>query len=138
MEKVRAGEPTVWSSPLHIAKKADGSLRPVGDYRALNLKTQHDSFPLPCLKNETPKFKDATIFSTIDLFRAYYQIELSPEASAKTCILTPWGAYKYLRLPMGLKNSGQSFLNILYLMSYLYIFKITTTYIHLIPKYQCS
>merc|ERR1712077_129237 len=77
VEKVKSGEPTFWSSAMHVATKADGTLRPVGDYRALNDLTQHDSFPLPCLKNEASKLKDCTIFSKIDLFRAYYQIELS-------------------------------------------------------------
>ena len=95
VEKIKKGEPVLWSSAMHIAPKADGSLRPVGDYRALNDRTLHDSFPLPCLKNEAPKLRNSTIFSKIDLFRAYYQIELSSEAQMKTVVLTPFGPYKY-------------------------------------------
>ena len=109
VKKVESGEPTHWSSAMHIAKKADGTLRPVGDYRALNDLTTHDSYPLPCLKSVAPKLNKAKYFSKIDLFRAYYLIPLSLQAQTKTCVLTPFGAYKYTRLPMGLKNSGQSF-----------------------------
>ena len=109
IEKVKAGEPTLWSSPLHLAKKADGTWRPCGDYRALNAITDHDSFPLPNLRHEAPKIKGSTIFSSIDLFRAFYNIELSESAAQKTTLVSPWGTYKFKRLSMGLKNSAQSF-----------------------------
>ena len=36
-----------WSSPLHMVRKADGSWRPCGDFRRLNLVTEPDVYPLP-------------------------------------------------------------------------------------------
>ena len=57
VKKVGPGEPQLWSSAMHIAKKANGSIRPVGDYRPLNAVTTHDAYPLPCLKNIAPKLK---------------------------------------------------------------------------------
>jgi hypothetical protein len=36
-----------WALPLHMVQKADGSWRPCGNYRRLNLVTQPDSYPLP-------------------------------------------------------------------------------------------
>jgi hypothetical protein len=33
-----------WSSPLHMVQKPDGSWRPCGDYRQLNLQTVEDKF----------------------------------------------------------------------------------------------
>jgi hypothetical protein len=35
-----------WASPLHMVRKPDGSWRPCGDYRRLNLVTIPDSYSL--------------------------------------------------------------------------------------------
>ena len=40
---------------------------------------------------------------------AYYQIELDRSSSLKTCVVTPWGTWRFKRLPLGLKNAGQTF-----------------------------
>ena len=39
----------------------------------------------------------------------YYYIELSPYSKQLCTIVLPWGKYKYQRLPMGLKNSPDTF-----------------------------
>jgi hypothetical protein len=36
-----------WASPLHILQKADGTWRPCGDYRRLNVQTQPDLYRAP-------------------------------------------------------------------------------------------
>jgi hypothetical protein len=39
----------LWSSPLHMVRKKDGSWRPCGDYLRLNLATTYDRYPLPSI-----------------------------------------------------------------------------------------
>ena len=39
----------------------------------------------------------------------YYYIQLSKNASNLCTIITPWGKYRYKRLPMGLANSPDIF-----------------------------
>ena len=109
VERINRGEPTYWSSPLHLVPKPDGSLRPVGDYRALNDMTTLDTYPLPNLRHFTDRLAGAKVFSHLDLQKTYHLIPLDEESQTKSTILSPFGAFKFERLAMGMKNSGQSF-----------------------------
>jgi cleavage and polyadenylation specificity factor subunit 1 len=98
-----------WASPLHMVKKTNGSWRPCGDYRHLNSITRHDSYPLPRIASMTNRLAGATIFTKLDLVRAYHQIPMAPEDVEKTAINTPFGLWEFVRMPFGLRNSAQSF-----------------------------
>ena len=102
-------EPNNWTSAIHLVPKPCGDLRPCGDFRALNMKTLLDGYPLPNLCHFVGKLKGAKVFSRVDLKKAYHQIPLTPEAQKRATVLTPWGTFKFMRLAMGLKNSAQSF-----------------------------
>jgi hypothetical protein len=71
-----------WSSPLHMVKKADGSWRPCGDFRRLNLVTEPDVYPLPNMLDFAAKAAGCTVFSKIDLRKGYHQIPVNPPPSA--------------------------------------------------------
>ena len=109
IERVDPSQPNHWSSPLHLPPKSDGSLRPVGDYRLLNSKTVLDVYPLPNLRAFTDKITGSTIFSKVDMAKAFHQIVIDPRDRPKTCITTPWGMFNFKRLSMGMQNSAQSF-----------------------------
>ena len=73
IERVDPNEPNHWSSPVHFTLKGDGkSLRVVGDYRLLNQKTILDLYPLPKLTSFTDEISGSTIFSKVDLFKAFH------------------------------------------------------------------
>jgi hypothetical protein len=50
-----------------MVRKADGSWRPCGDFRRLNLVTEPDVYPLPNMLDFTAKAAGCTVFSKIDL-----------------------------------------------------------------------
>ena len=51
----------------------------------------------------------AQVFTTLDLFSGFYQIELDEESKHKTAFITHQGLYEFNRLPMGLANSPSVF-----------------------------
>jgi len=98
-----------WSSPLHMVPKSDGTWRPCGDFRRLNLVTVPDSYPLPNMQDFSLQAAGCTIFSKIDLRQGYHQVAVNPEDIPKTAIATPFGLFEYLRMPFGLRNAGNTF-----------------------------
>jgi hypothetical protein len=56
-----------WASPLHMVQKKNGSWRPCGDFRCLNVVTEPDVYPLPNMMDFAAKAAGCTVFSKIDL-----------------------------------------------------------------------
>lgn len=98
-----------WASPLHIVQKKNGELRPCGDYRKLNAITKPDRYPIPRLRDFTYRLQGMTVFTKIDLRKAYNQLRVRQEDIEKTAVITPFGLFEFPRMCFGLRNAGQTF-----------------------------
>jgi hypothetical protein len=72
-----------WASPLHLVPKKDGSWRPCGDYLRLNAVTIPDRYPLPNMQSLNDHMAGCTVFSKIDLVKAYLKSPLLKKTSKR-------------------------------------------------------
>ena len=95
-----------WASALVPVKKKDGQVRWVVNFRGLNSVTRKDAFPLTSIQENLEALKGSTVFSTIDAAGAYHVIEVAVDSRDVTAFITPFGTYRYCRMPFGLSNAG--------------------------------
>lgn len=100
---------SAWSSPAVLVPKPNGGVRLCIDYRRLNAVTRPDRYPLPRLDDLLHSTGKIDCISTMDLQSGYYQIAVHPEDRDKTCFITPFGTYRFTRMPFGLVNAPATF-----------------------------
>ncbi|PAA69616.1 hypothetical protein BOX15_Mlig032248g1 [Macrostomum lignano] len=107
VEKVMSSE---WGSPIVVTVKSDrASVRICGDYSAVNRLVQDQTFLTPSIETAFSKMANKKLFCRLDLSDAYYQVPLDEESKAVTTINTPFGCYRFNRLPYGIKVSPSVF-----------------------------
>ncbi len=98
-----------WASPLVPVRKKDGSVRICVDFRCLNSVTPLRRYWLPSLTEILEQVGPHACLSTLDLTARFHQLAMDESSSELTTFVCPFGKYKYLRMPFGLKNAPAIF-----------------------------
>lgn len=98
-----------WNSPVLLVSKRDAKdnkdVRVCVDFRKVNNVTENQKFPMPDLEEELSKMNGAKVFSTLDIYSAFHQIELRESDREITAFQTANKKYQFKRMPFGLKAS---------------------------------
>lgn len=95
--------------PLFALHKADGQLRLITDFRALNKSTEFDPYVMPRIDEILDEVTKARYITTLDLTKGFYQIPLDPETREKSSFICSSGQFCYNVLPFGMQNSSSTF-----------------------------
>jgi hypothetical protein len=101
--------PSDWVNQMSISEKKSGEVRLCIDPRPLNKVLRREHYKLPLLEDILPELHGARKFSTCDLKNGYLHCELDPASSLLTTFATPFGRFRWRRLPYGLKVSSEIF-----------------------------
>ena len=102
-------EPTDWVNSAAYSRKSNGRLRICLDPKDLNRAIKRNHHVTPTLEEITHKFAGSEVFSKVDARHGYWSVVLDEESSLLTTFNSPFGRYRYLRMPFGLKMSQDVF-----------------------------
>ena len=105
----RVNGPTEWVSALVVVAKPNGKIRLCLDPRPLNKALKRCHHPIPTIDDVLPELSNAKVFTKVDCSNGYWQVKLDDESSLLTTFNTPFGRFKWKRMPFGISPAGEIF-----------------------------
>ena len=100
-------EPTAWVSSVVIVKKPNGKIRVCLDPRDLNRAVKRSHYPLPTIEEVSTRLSGAKVFSVLDAKCGFWQVKLDEKSSYLTTMNTPFGRYRWLRMPFDINTAPE-------------------------------
>ena len=106
----RVTDPSEWCAPMvPVMKKNRKEVRICVDLKNLNKAVLRERFILPTIDDLLPKLAGAGVFSTLDASSGFWAIPLDKESAKLTCFITPYGRFRFERLPFGISSAPEIF-----------------------------
>ena len=101
--------PTPRVSSLVVVPKKDGKLRLCLDPKDLNLAIQREHYPLPTIEDVATRLHGAKVFTKLDVRNGFWHIKLDDSSTYLTTFNTPFGRYRWKRMPFGIRSAPEVF-----------------------------
>ncbi|XP_070535144.1 uncharacterized protein [Ptychodera flava] len=75
----------------------------------LNKAIRRPKYQLPTVDELLPKLAKAKIFTVLDAKDGFFQVKLDEPSSYLTTFWTPFGRYRYLRMPQGISSAPEEY-----------------------------
>ena len=105
----KVNKPTDWVQSLVIVEKPNGSLRLCLDPRDLNKVLKREHHLIPSAEDIISRLEGKKLFSVLDLKDGFWQVPLDSESSEICTFNTPFGRYKFNRMPFGIASAPEVF-----------------------------
>ena len=106
---VKETEPTEWVSQMVATNKKSGEVRICLDPRDLNKALRRPHYPMRTADDIASRIGNAKLFSTLDAKSGFWQIRLDKQSSKRTTFATPFGRFRFLRMPFGINTASEVF-----------------------------
>ena len=100
---------TYWVFNIIPITKKQGIIWLCVDYRDINKAFPKDNYLTPYIDQIIDDCARNEMYSFMDGFSGYNQINILPTDQPKTTFIFPWGTFSYCKLPFRLKNAGETF-----------------------------
>ena len=77
------------------------------DPRDLNKAILRSHYPLPTIEQVASRLSKAKIFSVLDAISGFWQAKLDDKSSFLTTFNTPYGRYRWMRMPFGISSAPE-------------------------------
>lgn len=108
----KVDEPKKWASNLVIVDKSDGNIRICLDPKELNSVIEREYYLIPKFENIREKLLNKKFYTVLDIKQGFWHIKLDPASADLCCFSTPFGYYKFNRLPFGLSCAPEAFIKL--------------------------
>ncbi|KAL6460946.1 hypothetical protein MHYP_G00309120 [Metynnis hypsauchen] len=100
---------TDWISSMVAVQKPSGKLRICIDPKPLNRALKRSHFPLPTIDDILPDLSNTKVFTACDVKQGFWHVKLEEESSYLTTFSTPFGRFRWLRMPMSISPAPEIF-----------------------------